>query len=170
MQFNVSQLLREPVGATRDYDVTEEIEIEGEPLRLSGHVELIRTDRGVLVRARLAGAARAECCRCLAPVEGRSEVDLEEEYAQTVDAVSGAPLRSTVDPEAFRIDARHTLDLTDAVRQYWVLAQPMQPLCRPDCAGLCALCGRNRNDDPCDCEPVDERWTPLARLRGFGER
>ena len=44
---------------------------------------------------------------------------------------------------------------------------PMKPLCRPDCAGLCPLCGADLNLGACDCsEPVgDPRWAALAALR-----
>ncbi len=46
------------------------------------------------------------------------------------------------------------------------LEVPMKPLCRKDCAGLCADCGKNLNHDPCGCEPAtDPRWGALERLK-----
>ncbi len=170
MQFNVSQLLREPVGATREHDIDDKVEIEGEPRRLTGVVEFIRTDRGVLVRADLRGDVHAECSRCLTPLDRPARLTFEEEYTQTTDAATGAPIGAAPEPDAFIIDARHTLDLREAVRQYWVLAESMQPLCRPDCAGICPNCGRNRNDQPCDCEPADPRWAALEALQALKER
>jgi uncharacterized protein len=53
------------------------------------------------------------------------------------------------------------------VRQYKIMALPMKPVCRKDCAGLCPQCGRNLNYATCDCQPAppDARWAPLLALR-----
>lgn len=48
--------------------------------------------------------------------------------------------------------AQGTLDAAEEVRQALVLAVPMRVTCRPECRGLCARCGANRNDGPCPCE------------------
>jgi uncharacterized protein len=59
------------------------------------------------------------------------------------------------------------IDLSDDVRDALLLAIPLKNLCREDCAGLCARCGKNLNTVQCDCEPApsDSRWDALARLR-----
>ncbi len=46
------------------------------------------------------------------------------------------------------------------------LAIEYRPLCREDCKGLCPVCGKNRNLEPCDCNPrpVDPRWAALQDL------
>jgi uncharacterized protein len=50
-----------------------------------------------------------------------------------------------------------------------VLAIPTQFLCRPDCAGLCPVCGKSLNDaDPADHEhekAPDPRWSKLKELK-----
>ena len=57
------------------------------------------------------------------------------------------------------------LDTKPLVMEQLQLGVPMKPLCRPECAGLCAECGKDLNQGPCDCRPtVDSRWGPLARL------
>src|SRR3990170_3221082 len=99
MQFNVSQLLREPVGATREHDIDDEVEIEGARRRLTGVVEFIRTDRGVLARADLQGEVHAECSRCLTPLDGQTRLTFEEEYVQTADAATGAPIGAPREPD-----------------------------------------------------------------------
>ena len=80
--------------------------------------------------------------------------------------VSGAPVALPQDPDAFSIDSQHVLDITEAIRQYAVLALPMKPLCKPDCQGLCPHCGRNLNEGQCSCpqKSVDARWTKLKEL------
>ena len=60
-----------------------------------------------------------------------------------------------------------TLDLRPPVHDYVLLAFPTQPLSRPDCAGLCQVCGENRNEVQCTCETDagDPRFALLNQLR-----
>jgi uncharacterized protein len=53
------------------------------------------------------------------------------------------------------------------MREQFYLALPMKPLCRPDCQGLCPVCGKNRNVETCACQSewVDPRMEALRRLR-----
>ena len=169
MQYNVAQLLKEPTGSSRRYEVDEDLPpLAGTPIRrVRGRVRFLRTDRGVWVQGRLETGMESQCSRCLEPFTLRMVLVLNEEYFPTVDVVTGAFLE--VPPEAegtFIIDERHTLDLTEAVRQRAILAEPMKPLCRPDCRGLCPRCGANRNLSPCTCatEAVDPRWQALRDL------
>ena len=59
------------------------------------------------------------------------------------------------------------LDLAGWARDAAALALPDKILCRPDCAGLCPVCGRNLNDEPHTHEEelADPRWSRLAELR-----
>lgn len=167
MLFNVSQLLREPTGSTRTHAVDDEVELPfGGPARVRGRAEFIRTPRGLVVRAHLGLTATAECSRCLGEAAIPMELTIEEEYFPTVDPLTGAQVKAPEDAAGFFIDAHHHVDLTPAVQQAVSLAEPMQPLCRPDCRGLCPDCGADRNAGPCGCAagPGDERW---AALRGL---
>jgi uncharacterized protein len=168
LRHNVSTLLREATGATREYAVDDVVLIDEEAPRqerVAGTVHFLRTREGVLVTAHLEGIEREPCSRCLAEVAVPVRIDFEEEYFPSVDLRTGAPAPAPEDPEAFRIDAEHTLDLEEAIRQWWTGSVPMQPLCRTDCRGLCSRCGRDLNQGPCACRPEeDERWSPLRKL------
>ncbi|MGD9892344.1 MAG: DUF177 domain-containing protein [Dehalococcoidia bacterium] len=172
MLFNVAQLLQEPIGAERTYAIDASIpgtERDAPASDALGTVRLMRTNRGLLAYAELDAVARDACSRCLQPVEMPIHLSLREEYLPTVDVHTGQPLPPLdegEDAEVFRIDEHHHLDLTEAVRQALVTQQPMRPLCRPDCAGLCAHCGADLNEGPCGCpeEPVDDRWSILRGL------
>lgn len=166
-QYNVSTLLREPVGSTREYDIDDEALVGEERHRVVGHASFLRTTAGVLVTAHLEGAAVERCSRCLIEVRVPVALDFAEEFFSSVQAETGAPAPPPEDPEAFRIDAEHALDLEDAVRQFWTTALPMQPLCRPDCRGLCPRCGQDWNAGSCSCRPEgDARWSALGQLAG----
>lgn len=171
MQIHVAQLLKEPVGATRDYDIAEDIgDVVDHEISavspLTGRVRLIRTNRGLLLEARLEVTVRLTCVRCLDEYLAPVPLVIREEFLPTVDVKTGTPLSLPKDEEYFTIDENHTLDLTEVVRQYILMTLPMQPLCRVECAGICPTCGRNLNYVQCRCEPVptDARLAVLGEL------
>jgi len=165
-QFNVATLLHDPVGASRRALLEDEplaVPLAGYSTLASGPVELIRTGRGVLVRARLRVRPTLECARCLTPTSIELPLAFAEEYVPLRDPVTGVPVQA--DPDEFRIDAQHQLDLSEVVWQYEQAALPLRPLCREDCAGLCPVCGQNLNARRCEheAEPA-EPWQGLAEL------
>ena len=167
MEYNVSSLLKEHTGASREYDIDDDVLIDGQRRHVTGHARFDRTPDGILVRATVRGEGQAECSRCLKPVTFPVEIAFEEEYIPTIDIETGA----AIDPpegedDAYRISPRHILDLREPVQQYWSMAQPMAPLCREDCPGLCPVCGEELGPDhPCAREQIDARWEKLAQLR-----
>jgi DUF177 domain-containing protein len=167
MLFNVSGLIQEGIGATRRHEVEGVLESEERPPEpVTGVAELLRTKDGVLVRAKLRLVEPEVCSRCVKPLEETLAIEFEEEFRTTVDVRSGMPAEEPPEEEDFLIDENHLLDLTEAIRQYREASAIMQPLCRPDCRGLCARCGQDLNTGDCACivAPVDNRWSALASL------
>ena len=168
MRIDVGELLKAPTGDTRTYRL-EDCDLAadgGRRFQVAGSAKLLRTTAGILVEAHLTVIARESCSRCLKEVDMPLAVEFEEEFLPTVDILTGAGLPPPDDPGALLIDAEQVLDLSEAVRQYRETALPMQPLCRPGCAGLCPTCGRDLNLGACSCpeEPADARWSALAEL------
>jgi len=170
LQYNVATLLREPVGSTREYAIDSRVLIDdggSESRRVVGNATFLRVKDGVLVTAHLEGIEPEQCSRCLRNVDVPLDFGFEEEFFASVQLETGAPLPRPEDPDAFLIDSHHTLDLEEAVRQFWTTAVPMQPLCRPDCRGLCPRCGQDLNQGACACPPEeDARWGALRQLVG----
>lgn len=166
MLINVSTLLTEPVGRARHYHVDcEPVTIEGIERALSGDLDLIRSERGVVVMASLdLEPVSQECARCLSRFELPVHVEFDEEYVLDRDPQTGARIES--EPDDFHIDERRHLDLSEAVRQYGESVLPIQPLCREDCRGLCPECGQNLNEGACGHSgaSIDHRWSGLASL------
>ena len=168
MQLHVLQDLRHTLGSVSEYDLEEERVVAGDlVLRdLRGKVSLVRTDRGLL--ATMAATAKLEesCSRCLSGTLADVDVRFQEEYVPEVDVDTGARIYLADDDEAFRIDLESWLDLREGLRQYILMSEPLKPLCRDDCAGLCSRCGEDLNAGPCKCQPeTDERWDALAGLK-----
>lgn len=166
MRINVSQQLKSSIGSIRNYEVNEVVSIAGGDSLVEGKVTLVRTDRGILARATLHTEVGVTCSRCLSLFDCPLTLNIEEEYFPSTDVVSGTSLSLPEEPGCFTIDERHVLDLTEAIRQYALLAIPMKPLCGEDCAGLCPTCGYNLNQGPCNCLPqqADPRRSKLNKL------
>ena len=108
----------------------------------------------------LEGAAIASCRRCLTNVRS-----LVKEEVHLLFAESGVGDANEDDVFPIPVGARE-LDLRPAVREGWLLAVPLFPLCMEDCLGLCPACGVDRNTGHCMCAPVsDPRWAGLRDLR-----
>jgi len=169
MQINVSQLLKESIGSSRKYKIDETIDIAGDERgsTVSGDISLLRTQRGILVRGELHTGLELTCSRCLSAFRSPLDISFEEEYIQTVDVNSGLPLQPSEESGSFTIDEHHVIDLSEAIRQYALLAMPMQPLCRADCAGIYQGYGHNLDQGPRGClvRTVDPRWSKLTNLR-----
>jgi len=164
MYINVAQLLKEPIGSTRSYEVDEYIGEKG-TTHVQGEVLLTHTNRSVLVQGTMTAHGKNTCSRCLEPADFSVSFTIADEYFPTIDIVSGLPLPRN--PDAFMLDESHVLDLTEALNQYLVMAMPMKVLCRPDCAGICPSCGQNLNTQSCSCteQAPDPRWSKLVSLK-----
>jgi uncharacterized protein len=134
---------------------------------VQGSCNLLRLQRSILVKCIVNTAVELTCSRCLKTFRQPLKIKFEEEFLPTIDIINGTPLPPSEELGAFTIDEQHILDLTDAVRQYALMAIPIKALCKQDCAGLCPTCGKNLNEGKCDCpdDDTDPRWSKLAELK-----
>ena len=115
------------------------------------------TGGGYALRLRFMASLDGPCMRCLGPAHPAFEVDVRE---------VSQPGNDDDFASDYVVDG--TLDLHAWVRDALVLALPASVLCRPDCAGLCAICGADLNTagPEHDHEPEpDPRWAKLSELR-----
>ncbi len=98
-----------------------------------------------------------ECVRCLTGFQQPLNINFTELYAFSQRYVTDSGLLM---PET------GTIDLNPVVREYAMLEIPMRPLCKPDCKGLCPICGNNLNESTCTHE--DDSGDPrLASLKSL---
>ncbi len=168
MQYNVAQLLKEPIGATRSYQVEQHFTgVPGITDRVHGQLHMLRTHQGILVNAKLEIESTLICSRCIGEFTRPSTVIIEEECFPTIDLHTGRNLPLPAEEEGvLRIDDEHLLDLHEVIRQYVIADGLMKPLCLPECFGLCQHCGINLNQARCECETGrrDQRWAELVAL------
>lgn len=160
LRLNAVELLRRP-GSERQVRVSTTVEALGvdddrldrqAPVEIDLRLEVL-TD-GVVVTGAVQATWRGECRRCAAACSGPLDIEVHELYQRVV-----------TDPDAFELG--DLLDLEPMVRELLLLDAPGAPLCRPDCRGLCPVCGIDRNSDTCTCstEVSDPRWAALDALR-----
>jgi uncharacterized protein len=150
-----------------------DLELRLEPLELGGQryeitprpvaarLDVSRPSRGYAFRLRFPLRVEGPCMRCLEPAAVETEVDAREvDQLDTDDEELRSPYVS---------EDEGSLDLDRWAHDAAILALPNRILCRPDCAGLCPVCGEPLNDaDPADHEhesAPDPRWAKLDQLK-----
>jgi uncharacterized protein len=113
------------------------------------------TGSGWALRLRFEATIDGPCMRCLENAGPTFSVDSYEVHQPG----AGEELTSPYISEE--------LDLEAWARDALALALPAQLTCRPDCAGLCAECGANLNEDPTHAHEAapSARWAKLSELK-----
>jgi uncharacterized protein len=129
---------------------------EAEPAAIPVRLEISRlTGDGHALRLRFEARLTGPCMRCLSAAELVLDVDARE-----VDQPGGGDEVES----PYLVDG--ILDLRAWAREALALALPTQVVCRPDCPGLCPVCGADLASDPGHAherEP-DPRWAKLREL------
>lgn len=159
-QIDVRDLLERP-GAAKTVRVGEPVpglhtELadvpEDEPIQ--GELTLESVVDGVYVHGSIGGRFTMRCARCLKGFDRTFDLAMHELY-----------VRDPGPDDDYALDPDLTLDPEPMVRDAVVLEMPFSPLCRPDCLGLCPVCGGDRNLDECPGhDEADPRWAGLGVL------
>jgi uncharacterized protein len=158
--MNVADLLRRP-GSTREVHL--EVPVPGlenpsagvdtdQPLTIDLRLESLSA--AIVASGRVRGRWHAVCSRCLIPIQANFDLSLREVFEE-----------DPIEDETYPLQ-HDEVDLEQPLRDLVVPELPMVPLCADDCQGLCATCGANLNEAPCDCgaEARDPRWEALRAL------
>lgn len=128
------------------------------------HGTLVRTGEQFHLKATASAEGAFECTRCSDPFSRVIDAPLDLEF------VPPRLVRDPSDPNVHEYDSGLSpyIDITEDVRDGLALAIPMIHLCRPDCKGLCPVCGKDLNLGPCGhLEPAEEdaKFPALKSLR-----
>lgn len=100
----------------------------------------------------------AQCDRCLAPIE--------EKLGFSFDSVLVKKLADPNEDSDLVVVEDEKFDLDEYVRTNVILELPMKHLCKPDCRGLCPVCGKNLNEGECGCHRGgDSAFSVLESLK-----
>ena len=131
---------------------------------------------GLILNARISAPVHAECTRCLKPIQRDWTVNVtsffpyEDKSAagkggkeEEVDIIAGEDEAEDTYP---LLDGGAWADLEALLRDTLVEELPLQPLCKPDCKGLCSQCGIDLNENPDhQHDMTDIRFAALEGLK-----
>ncbi len=175
MFLHINELERAPIvldqvlpparpGGPGSIDFGEDI-WQVEPLEVHGRAELVAEE--IRLRGNLNTVLEVPCARCLERTRRPVVLDFDLFYRSIRTIAREEEVEIARDDLEIGFYHGDGLMLEEALREQILLSLPMKSICRPDCAGLCPQCGKNRNLGKCDCAPPppDERWAPLAGLK-----
>ncbi len=163
-------------GEMKEYELDIEVpENVGVPLIFVPAGEVIEVDarlesvtEGILLSAQIFATAKGECTRCLDPVVVEIDKKVQElyNYSAKVNRAKKSSDEDDLDLEEELMMDGDIMDLEIPIRDAIVLELPFNPLCTPDCLGLCPECGGKWADLAADHahETIDARWASLAAL------
>lgn len=130
------------------------------PPRAAG---VVKNTAGLLgLKAEIRAGMSCVCDRCGAAFDREKVLDVD--VALAADAEDGAE-----DADVFPLEG-DGVDVDEVLTACFILDEESKCLCRPDCKGLCPICGKNLNDGPCGCvKPVDPRFAVLGQLLDIDE-
>ncbi|TKB67228.1 MAG: DUF177 domain-containing protein [Nitrospira sp.] len=158
----------------------EELGLTADDALLPGPVavslDLTNIEGLVAVTGVLEGTIVRECVRCLKEYEDPLAFSVRAAFIQEPKSAPRHPKRidprraraevTEAEPEEEPDDQYHyqgnQLELAPMLREHVILSAPMQPICSDDCLGLCAQCGKNLNEGPCQC--ATEPPIPTVRV------
>ena len=99
----------------------------------------------------------APCDRCGVDAAEKYTLNIQKTLAPSIEGEESDSILLTPDMK---------LDLDELVYSEVIVSLPMKHLCKDDCKGICAKCGKNLNEGKCDCpeKEIDPRLSALAEL------
>lgn len=146
------------------------------PAGIDYDLALTNAGEGILVTGMLRCHVLGTCDRCLEDAEFDIAGEVDEYYLFEEPADAGYDDDDDEDDVDFSlVGADDTIDLSVALSTALVMETPFQVLCRPDCKGLCPVCGANLNEEDCghgekierEREEFDLAANPFSALAGL---
>lgn len=152
---------------------------------LSVSLDLMQADEMIAVTGVLEGTVVRQCVRCLKEYDDALAFSVHAAFARegkeakagvrqpkVIESRKGRPAPAKTEAEVEKEDEGDDryfyqgdqVELAPMLREHVILAAPMQPLCREECAGLCARCGKDLNEGPCQC-PAEAPATAIRVIR-----
>lgn len=143
LRLNVGYFYNKPIGYSREIqEEVDQLELEDLVVRnLKCDILGSRTKEGLLLQVQGTAEVETACVRCLKDFFLPEVFEFEELYQ--------FPSRTREETDLI-LPQDGQIDLRLLFREYLILALPIKRLCKPDCKGLCVVCGTNLNDGTCE--------------------
>jgi uncharacterized protein len=168
LRLDVSYLVKESPGTRKEFDFNfTQLSLPGDLLLVDIHglIAILVTEDGVMADGKIKALTQLDCSRCL------------EDYWQPVnirftEMFTYHPVENSPENLEQLLPSDGSIDLTPIIRDYTVLDLPISKACKPDCKGLCLICGANLNEGDCGHrqESIDPRLEGLKALLKDSEK
>jgi uncharacterized protein len=156
--INIGFLINQSIGYSRAIPFESEEFDFGNGLvvkKLAGEIELIRNQDGFRSVAEFEGYVDNECGRCLESFQEHVHGTFEEFFT--------FPFVEPSDEE-MQVPESGNVDFKPILHDYILIEIPISPVCKPDCKGLCDICGANRNTTNCGHKHIHDDEEPANTL------
>lgn len=157
LRLNIGFLINATIGTSRDFNFDYERMRLGDDLTVRnffGEARFSHTPQGLFLQGEFKAETDLECVRCLEMFTQLLKWSVIDLYA--------FDRRSMTDSGLLVPEDGH-IDLEPLLREYALLEVPISPVCKPDCKGLCPVCGENLN--MIDCGHRSENDSPFSVLK-----
>jgi uncharacterized protein len=137
------------------------------PLHAVGSAEMFKEAAGeIRIQGRYTIELKAPCDRCLVDAGFAMDGGFDLFYQHASHIARDEEIEIDEDEAEIGFYDQGGLELEDILREQILLALPMQRVCSEGCLGICAVCGKNRNQSHCDCHtsPANDCWGALRKL------
>lgn len=126
-----------------------------EPVNVIGCVTA--TEEILTVNASVKAKINLCCARCLGTFIYPIDIDIEERFTMN---------KELIEDEQIIFVEGDSINITEIVENSIISTLPIKRLCKNNCNGLCYQCGKNLNEDSCECttNDVDLRLAKLQEL------
>lgn len=157
LRLNVGFLINSTIGINREF-LFEAISVASEDglvvSDIEGKAKVSRTPQGLFVEGDFSGNISLTCVRCLCDYIQPMRWEFDELFAFSRDNITDSGLLIPDDAH---------IDLYPLVHDFAFIEVPIQPICSPDCKGLCIECGQNLNEKDCGHRPEPD--SPFAAIK-----
>lgn len=150
MKLDVKNLMMAQTGEKQSFNVelyNEELDEDVLAERIKGELTVTNIEGDILAKFNGLAKVKTVCDRCLAEFKIDVEVDFSQEYTRL-------PIEPVEAEEKYPISKNFEIDITEPLRQTILSKLPVKKLCKEDCKGICAGCGKDLNIEKCKCKKV----------------
>jgi uncharacterized protein len=162
LRLDISYLVKESPGTRKEFDFNfTQLSLPGDLLLVDIHglIAISVTEDGVMADGRIKALTQLSCSRCLGDFWQPVNIRFTEMFIYH-------PVQNSPDNLEQLLPSDGSIDLTPIIRDYTVLDIPISQVCKPECKGLCPVCGTNLNEEDCGHrqESIDPRMAGLKAL------
>ncbi len=135
---------------------------------VSIHCNITKVGDDIYLQGKISFTIETNCSRCVASFTLSGDTEFKVTYLPETLRPSDEEVELTRSDMDVSYYSNNRLNIILPVRDQIVLAIPIKPLCTPECAGLCPVCGQNLNIRRCSCdksEEIDPRLSILKELK-----